>query len=245
MSGCINYRGEAVAYDLEILPGGRRGRITAPGYRSAETNLTLTDPPKIAYPPVILWLDSDLVDVVEAEGLPPLPVEEVASYLMRACALRLGVGQYFTAAPILKLTDRTYWPASSTIKDTFNLGVWREDPNKGRGHVLPCLRCVGEGRIEPNLVVCPACDASGQLPGWRRIGSWRSRTHIASLQATLYKGPGGALVVELDIDRMGLSHWGDVLHNVISGDKTDVIWMAQVVAWAWGLQLPFEFRLRV
>jgi len=154
--------------------------------------------------------------------LDPAPIEFTGAHvaaLMRAAANHLGLALVGTSVKVE--ADRCWFfcvPRTADFLD--HSGAWSRDKNAGRGHEYE--------------------------PGWKRVGSWRSNTHVVSAQAVVYRTVAGAVgwVVEIDLDMKGFRHIKQVVVNALGGNDSDPVIMAQMCAYYWGLELPFTLEAR-
>jgi hypothetical protein len=139
--------------------------------------------------------------------------------LMRAAAKHLGLG--YLDIPVKVAAARCWFACGPGVVSFLgHSGAWSEDKNAGRGHEFEL--------------------------GWKRVGSWRSNTHVVSAQAVVYRheaSGGDGWVVEIDLDRKGFQHVKQVVVNALGGNETDPVIMGQMCAYYWGLELPFTLEV--
>jgi hypothetical protein len=154
--------------------------------------------------------------------LDPASIEFTGAHvaaLMRAAANHLGLALMGTSVKVE--ADRCWFACGPRVAEFLgHSGAWSRDKNAGRGHEYE--------------------------PDWKRVGSWRSNTHVVSAQAVVYRhgtGPPG-WVVEIDLDMKGFRHIKQVVVNALGGNETDPVIMGQMCAYWWPLQLPFDLSPR-
>lgn len=206
--------------------------VTAPGY---ERESVILDFAGRAH--VVMLMKSEACECVTNRGGRLVPVD-VMMLLTHTAAEHLGLGRLFEDGfdPAKATTDRTYWHvAARRVERIRHSGVWSPDKNRGQGHSYE--------------------------DGWKVVASYRSNTHIVSMQAVVHERhqvfnkpkrlsqrreavSRTEHILELDLDMAGFAHLGQVLGNWITGGETDPVLMAQRCAYFWGLRLPFEMRVR-
>ena len=137
------------------------------------------------------------------------------------------------SGPVAELRDRCYWPLTTpqaTLHDLDRTGTFAPAPSKLHKPHEPGWECVGSWKSVGRQPVLQVTLWRKDISGVGKDGAWRDfpTKHVAEIDLDIYK-------------RLLRHFFGEVIPNVISGNRTHPYVICQLLSWFWGV-VPFRLE---